>query len=117
MEERLDRIHHVTLAVSDLDRAIEWYTTSFACTLLERDRLFAVLQFENILLILTLPSLQPTHLCYLKADAASYGELRERATGMVSTFVSDPLGNPVELAETAIPFTRPAERDSEQERR
>ena len=93
----LDSIHHVAVHVSDLERAIKWYQKSFRCELVHQDKMQAVLQFENIRLQLVLPSMDPPHLGFVRHDAATLGELRERSDGSKSTFLADSTGNVIEV--------------------
>ena len=94
-----DRIDHIAVTVADLERSVRWYTTSFGCELLRRDKTQAVLRFANVDLVLTLPSSIPDHVAFCRKDASALGELHELADGRRSTFVSDPTGNPVEIIE------------------
>lgn len=93
----LDRVNHVTINVADIESAITWYTTSFECEVIKKEQTFAVLQFENIKLELSLPSIERFHVGYDKSDADSFGELREMRDGSRGTYISDPTGNIVEL--------------------
>lgn len=95
--DALDSMDHVGIVVANLDAAIKWYQTSFACELLYQDKKEALLQFANVKLALTLPSYHPPHLAFEKKDAATYGELHKQADGRLSTIVGDPTGNIVEL--------------------
>jgi len=97
MNSNLSKVDHVAVNVVDLEKSIKWYQMSFDCELLSREKTQAVLQFANIRLVLTLPSLEPSHLAYERIDAAALGELRERGEGIRSTFLSDPTGNVVEI--------------------
>jgi catechol 2,3-dioxygenase-like lactoylglutathione lyase family enzyme len=95
-------IDHVTIMVSDLEQSIKWYTTSFSCELMYQTKTIAVLKFENIKLVLSLPSEQRPHLAYLKPDTREFGEILEQADLCKSTFIADPTGNVLELVETSI---------------
>jgi len=97
MEERLDRVHHVAVTVADLKKAIQWYQTSFFCTVAYEDERQAVLQFENIRVLLLLPSHEPTHLAFYRKDAKLFGELRKQRDGGQQTVIADPTGNMVKL--------------------
>jgi catechol 2,3-dioxygenase-like lactoylglutathione lyase family enzyme len=96
-----DRIDHIAVTVADLEQAIRWYTSSFACQLLQHDRTQATLRFDNIDLVLTLPSSLPGHLAFCRRDAATLGELHELADGRRSTLIADPAGTPVEIIEAS----------------
>jgi len=93
----LDTIHHIALTVADIDDSVRWYQTSFSCEVIHQEARLAILQFANIQLTLVLPSLQNTHIAYIRDDAETLGELREQVDGSQSTFVADPTGNPVEI--------------------
>ncbi len=96
-EQVLDSIDHVALSVASISQSVQWYQTSFNCRVLVEERTFAVLQFENLRVTLVLPSQQPPHIAFARADAATLGELREQVDGIKSTFISDPTGNPIEI--------------------
>ena len=94
---KLDSIHHIAIHVADLSASIKWYQTSFNCELICQERQFARLRFANIELVLTLPSSDPAHLAFAREDATKLGTLRERADGLMTTFLSDPTGNTIEI--------------------
>lgn len=95
--ETLDKVHHIAINVHDVDSAIQWYQTSFACELKERDTFGAILAFGNVELHLHLPSQHRPHLGFEKADAETFGKLRPQLGGIRSAFIADATGNPVEL--------------------
>ena len=43
-----DTLQHVAIAVSNMQRAIQWYTTRFNCTIHYHDDTWALLDFANI---------------------------------------------------------------------
>ena len=95
-------VDHVLVNITNLEESLKWYTSSFNCELLYKTKTLAVLKFENIKVILSLPSEQRTHLAFLKENAASFGELREQSDLCVSTFIADPSGNQIELINNSI---------------
>ena len=99
----LSTIDHITINVSNLDSSIKWYQTSFNCYLLYQGRTLAILEFNNVKLILSLPNDQRTHLGVIKEDAESFGEIMKQSDLCYSTFISDPSGNPVELIKKSYP--------------
>lgn len=103
----LDSIHHVAVSVADIEKSVHWYLTSFRCELLEQGRQHAVLQFANLRVVLTLPSLDPPHLAFERDDAASLGELRTRVDGVRSTFLADSSGNLIEIVGPPEKFEGP----------
>lgn len=99
----LDEIDHVAVVVADLKQASHWYQTSFACELISEGKTETVLRFRNLKISLVLPSQQKAHVAYLRSDAATFGELRPKSDGSLSTFVSDPTGNIVEIVQAKDP--------------
>jgi catechol 2,3-dioxygenase-like lactoylglutathione lyase family enzyme len=97
MNSSLSHIDHTVIMVADLDTSINWYLSSFSCELIHKSKRLAILQFENIKVVLSLPSEQRPHLGIVKEDAASFGEVVEQSDLCHSTFIADPSGNPVEL--------------------
>lgn len=93
----LTTIDHLALTVADIGDSLRWYQSSFSCELVYQDERTAILQFANLRLTLVLPSMEKTHVAYVRSDTDSLGELYEQVDGIHSTFVSDPTGNPVEL--------------------
>lgn len=92
-----DSLEYLALNVSDIDSAVAWYTSSFDCTVASKSADRALLQFANVKLQLVLPSSERPHAAFIKADAASFGELRSRGDEQPSTYVSDPAGNIIKL--------------------
>ena len=103
--EALTEVAHVALAVADIGQSVRWYTSSFACSVIIEQKTFALLQFANLKLALVLPSQEPPHLAFLREDALQFGELSRRNDGLLSTYLSDPTGNVVELvaSSSALP--------------
>ena len=93
----LDTLRHVTLSVANIEDSIAWYTSSFSCEVVSQTARKAVLKFNNVMLVLVLPSSELSHIAFLKDDAETFGELKERGDGIRSTYVSDPSGNLVKL--------------------
>lgn len=93
----LDQIHHIAITVNDLDKAVNWYLTSFACEKISHSKLEAVLQFANIRLSLVMPSSQPGHVAFIRNDADTFGVLRKQHDGTLSCYLSDSSGNVVEV--------------------
>jgi catechol 2,3-dioxygenase-like lactoylglutathione lyase family enzyme len=98
----LSPVHHLAVNVSDIPRAVKWYQSSFRCEVIFQDKTQAVLQFANIRLQLVLPSMEQPHLGFIRDDAATLGELRERGDGSRSTFLADSSGNMIEIIEKAF---------------
>jgi len=96
------QIDHILVNITNLEESLKWYTSSFSCELLYKTKTLAVLKFENIKVILSLPSEQRAHVAFLKENAASFGELREQSDLCISTFIADPSGNQVELVSSSI---------------
>ena len=95
--QQLSCIEHVAICVADVKKAVNWYTTSFNCRIISEEITQAVLEFQNIRLALVLPNQQPPHLALRREDASTLGELRQQRDGELSTFLSDPTGNLVEI--------------------
>ncbi len=97
MNNTLDEIDHFAINVADIERSIKWYQNSFKCEVVFQNNTQAVLKFANVRLTLVLPSSEKSHISVYKDDAASLGTLRLRDDGLMTTFISDPTGNMVEL--------------------
>jgi catechol 2,3-dioxygenase-like lactoylglutathione lyase family enzyme len=93
----LSSINHITICVSNIEQSVNWYQSSFTCELIKYEPTFAVLEFENLKLVLSLPSLERPHIAFNKDNAESFGELKEMKDGSMGTYIADPTGNIVEL--------------------
>lgn len=97
MPVELSSIEHVAICVANVKQAVNWYQTSFNCTVVFEDITQALLEFKNIRLALVLPSQQPPHLAFRRKDAETLGTLLKQRDGESSTFLSDPTGNLIEI--------------------
>ena len=95
----LSHVHHVAISVADIKKSVKWYMTSFNCRIVSESPREAVLQFETIRISLVVPSHEPPHFAFVRGDAATLGELRERESGVISTFLADPTGNVIEIVD------------------
>ena len=95
--DNLEKVDHVAIAVHDIESAVNWYQTSSKCKVIYQDELQAILEYKNVKLQLVMPSYLPPHIAFSREDAQTLGELRKRADGTNSCFLSDSSGNPVEI--------------------
>lgn len=95
--DKLHSLHHVAISVSDIDRAIDWYTSRFACELKYRDDTWALLKFANIHLALVIPEQHPPHIGLTDLNASDYGPLVLHRDGTQSIYILDSEGNHVEI--------------------
>ena len=93
----LDEIHHVAIAVSNVLKAVEWYTKHFRCDIEYHDETWALLVFGNTRLALVIPEQHPPHIGFIHPQAESFGELKLHRDGTRSCYVADPAGNAVEV--------------------
>jgi catechol 2,3-dioxygenase-like lactoylglutathione lyase family enzyme len=98
----LSSINHVTICVANIEQAVNWYQSSFVCELIKYEPTFAVLEFANMNLVLSLPSLERPHIAFNRENAESFGELKEMRDGSLGTYIADPTGNIVELVKSKI---------------
>ncbi len=112
--EKLDRVHHLAINVADIEKSVQWYQTSFFCKVIQQDQQQAILQFENLRISLLLPSREPEHVAFYRADAKLFGELRKQADGLLQTIISDPTGNIVKLVCSAEEASQYAESADEE---
>jgi catechol 2,3-dioxygenase-like lactoylglutathione lyase family enzyme len=95
--ESLQSLHHVAIPVSDIGRAIDWYTRHFRCELKYQDATWALLKFANIHLALVTPEQHPPHIALVDPQAAAYGPLTLHRDGTRSIYIQDSEGNDVEI--------------------
>ncbi|MCB1859579.1 MAG: VOC family protein [Gammaproteobacteria bacterium] len=93
----LQTVDHLAIAVSDISRAVHWYTSRFSCELVYQDATWALLRFANINLALVLPEQHPPHLGIIHPEAEKFGPLATHRDGTRSVYVQDSEGNHVEF--------------------
>ncbi len=94
--QKLDKLHHVAVAVSNIQEALNWYTKQFHCRVKYQDDTWAIVEFANISLALVLPEQHPPHFAVL-GDPSQYGQPKTHRDGTRSVYVKDPSGNNVEI--------------------
>ena len=94
-----DAIHHVAIRVTDISRAVAWYTSHFTCSVLYRDDTWALLEFANMKVALVLPHQHPAHIALEGPDPAQFGTVRTHRDGVRYVYLTDPFGNTVEIVE------------------
>ncbi|MDJ0806072.1 MAG: VOC family protein [Gammaproteobacteria bacterium] len=87
----------MAISVDDIERAIDWYTSRFACELKYQDETWALLKFANIHLALVIPEQHPPHIALTDTNAADYGPLTLHRDGTQSIYIEDSEGNSVEI--------------------
>lgn len=98
-------IEHVTLAVADIARAVEWYRAVFRCRVDHQGPDRAVLAFANLAVHLVADALEPPSLTVASADVQNLGATERRADGTRSLRLVDPWGNAIEVVDRG---SRPA---------
>ena len=93
----MDKIHHIAIEVTDIGRAIAWYTGHFTCEVSYQDDTWAMLKFDNVQLALVLPAEHPHHVGFIRKDAAKFGPLKTHRDGVASIYVKDSEGNDLEI--------------------
>jgi hypothetical protein len=96
---KLDSIHHVAIPVSNVAKAVEWYTSRFNCGVEYIDESWALLAFANTKLALVLPQDHPSHFALIRPDANKFGELVTHRDGLNSVYITDAFGNSIEVLE------------------
>ncbi len=96
-KQQLQSLHHVAISVTDIKRAIEWYSSRFECELKYQDDTWALLKFANIHLALVMPEQHPPHIALVAPNAADYGPLTQHRDGTSSIYILDSEGNHLEI--------------------
>jgi catechol 2,3-dioxygenase-like lactoylglutathione lyase family enzyme len=99
--QMLDRIHHVAIPVTDIAKAVEWYTARFNCRVNYVDETWALLEFDNAKLALVLPNEHPSHFALSRPDASTFGKLVAHRDGLHSVYIHDAFGNSIEILQDA----------------
>lgn len=99
--ESLDPLHHLAMSVTDIAKAVDWYTSTFACQVRYQDDTWALLQFQNLQLALVIPEQHPPHVAFARTDAERFGSLKTHRDGTRSCYIEDPAGNAVEIMDAA----------------
>jgi len=93
----MKRIDHISIAVTNVPRAVKWYTKQFDCEVIYKDSSWARLKFENIDLTLVLPSEHPPHIAFIDDKLKeSDPVVRKHRDGSIGKYDHDGFGNLVE---------------------
>ena len=103
----MDVIDHVAVPVADINAAVQWYLEQFECRLSWLDESWAFIEFDNCNLALVRPGDHPPHFAVIRVDVSDYGNPTEHRDGTRSVYISDRLGNYVELLERPQKDTDP----------
>jgi catechol 2,3-dioxygenase-like lactoylglutathione lyase family enzyme len=93
---KLDTMHHVAIAVSNIKETVDWYTKHFGCKVNYQDETWALVEFANIQLAFVLPEQHPPHIAIL-GDPAQHGQPKTHRDGTRSVYLKDPAGNNIEI--------------------
>jgi catechol 2,3-dioxygenase-like lactoylglutathione lyase family enzyme len=93
---KLDTLHHVAIAVTNVKETVDWYTHQFECRVVYQDDTWAIVQFANVSLAFVVPEQHPPHIALL-GDPAAYGKPQKHRDGTRSVYLKDPAGNKVEI--------------------
>ena len=96
-DTELDTLHHVAVQVSDIERALKWYSENFKSEIVYLDDTWALLRFQNIYLALVVPGQHPPHIAIEHDAADTYGPLTKHRDGTESIYIKDSEGNTIEL--------------------
>jgi catechol 2,3-dioxygenase-like lactoylglutathione lyase family enzyme len=97
----LDSLHHLAISVTDIAKAVDWYTSTFSCEVSYQDDTWALLRFQNLQLALVIPEQHPPHVAFTRPDAERFGALKAHRDGTRSCYIEDPAGNAVEIMDAA----------------
>lgn len=93
---KLDTLHHVAIAVTNVRETVDWYTHHFDCHVVYQDDTWAIVQFANVSLAFVVPEQHPPHIALL-GNPAAYGAPQKHRDGTRSVYLKDPAGNNVEI--------------------
>jgi len=92
-----DSVKRIGLSVHNIEATTKWYLSSFSCKLLWQTPTKALIAFDNIEVLLLLPSQGLPHLSFEKENADTFGQLYEQDDQTLACSISDPSGNIVQL--------------------
>lgn len=93
----LDKLDHVAVQISDINKGVDWYMETFDCELLYKDETWALLNFANIRLALVKPEQHPNHFAVERSDASEFGQLTRHRDGTETVYINDPWENIIEI--------------------
>ncbi len=96
----MERLHHIALPVTDIEKAVLWYEKNFDVRKIYADSTWALLAFDNVALALVLPGQHPAHIAVERENIERYGHLSKHRDGTASVYVTDPWGNAVEYLQS-----------------
>jgi hypothetical protein len=92
----------MAVVVSNIRRAVAWYTARFNCLVAYHDKTWALLDFANTQLALVTPGQHPAHVALVTPGAATCSPLQRQRDGTQSVYIRDPFSNVIELIVPAL---------------
>ena len=92
------KIDHIAIQVDDIYEACGWYGALFGAKTLYHDDSWAILEFDNVKLALTLANTHPPHVAVaVNPQKWPNLEFKQHRDGSNYHYLTDPWGNCVEL--------------------
>ncbi len=96
MTSKLDSVHHIAIEVTDIAKAVAWYTQNLKCEVAYQDETWGLLKFDNISLAFVLPNAHPPHIGIPTDHPEHYGTPKLHRDGTSFVYFEDPFGNWIE---------------------
>ena len=93
----IKKFHHAAIAVTDIEKGVNWYTDTLSASILYKDDTWALLAIGDSKIALVLPNEHPPHLAFEWSNAEKFGLLKKHRDGTASVYVEDPFGNTLEF--------------------
>ena len=94
---KLDRIHHIAVQVSDIEKSVEWYKAKFSCKVDYSDSSWALLRFANLSVALVTENEHPPHYAIERESISEFGKATTHRDGTRSVYISDLDDNTIEM--------------------
>ncbi|MAX09722.1 MAG: glyoxalase [Candidatus Marinimicrobia bacterium] len=96
MIKKLDKIDHIAIHVSDIQKSLNWYLENFKCEEIYSDHTWAFLKFENMKLALVTNNEHPPHFAIID-DLKKQKQTVKHRDGSESAYIKDIDFNYIEL--------------------
>ena len=92
----LDKIDHIAIQVSDINKSVKWYTSNYKCNIIYADSTWAFIEFDNIKLSLVANEEHPQHFAVIDNSIVRDSKAVRHRDGSISKYKKDIDNNYIE---------------------
>ena len=93
----MDKIDHIAIQTTNIQKSVKWYKDMFKCKVTFQDETWALIEFKNTKLALVIPEQHPRPIAVKRENLEEYGAPVKHRDGSESVYIDSPDRNTFEL--------------------